>query len=54
MVSEPVPEPSEYHNRRQVTYGEVYARALELGAWLRDQGVKQGERVALGGQNGSG
>lgn len=54
MISEPIPEPADVHARRNVTYGEVYARALELGAWLRDQGIAQGDRVAIGGQNSVG
>jgi hypothetical protein len=32
----------------------MYGLALEMGAWLREQGIKQGERVGLGGLNSMG
>lgn len=54
MISDPVPEPGDAQERRHWSYGAVYARALQMGAWLREQGVKQGDRVAVGGQNSLG
>ncbi|GMK56052.1 hypothetical protein CspeluHIS016_0211080 [Cutaneotrichosporon spelunceum] len=53
-VSDPVPEPAGYYARRHTTYGEMYGLALQLGAWLRERGVQQGERVGLGGLNSLG
>lgn len=53
-VSDPVPEPSDFYARRHTTYGQMYGLALQMGAWLREQGVKQGERVGLGGLNSMG
>ncbi|BEJ15421.1 hypothetical protein CspHIS471_0500260 [Cutaneotrichosporon sp. HIS471] len=53
-ISDPVPEPSDFYARRHTTYGEMYGLALQMGAWLREQGVKQGERVGLGGLNSMG
>lgn len=54
MISDPVPVPGDPQERRHSSYGEVYARALQMGAWLREQGVNQGDRVAVGGQNSLG
>ncbi|TXT12782.1 hypothetical protein VHUM_01183 [Vanrija humicola] len=53
LVSEPVPEPAAYYARQKVSYAEVYARGLVLAAWLRQQGVRVGTRVAIGGGNSS-
>ncbi|KAL1405668.1 hypothetical protein Q8F55_009307 [Vanrija albida] len=54
IINEPVPEPAEYDDRRDVTYGELLAHAYKLAAWLREQGIRSGDRVAVGGQNSSG
>lgn len=37
-----------------MTYGELLAHAYKLAAWLREQGVGAGDRVAVGGHNSSG
>jgi acyl-CoA synthetase (AMP-forming)/AMP-acid ligase II len=54
MVSSPLPEPAAYDDREHVTYGEVYDRAVQYGAWLRTKGVGYGDRVAVGGGNNTG
>lgn len=54
MVSSPLPEPAAHGARERVTYGQMYDRAVEYGAWLRSKGVVYGDRVAVGGGNDAG
>jgi len=54
FLSAPLPEPAAYDDRENVTFAQVYERALDFAAWLRSVGVKQGSRVALGGLNSIG
>lgn len=41
----------EENDREHITYGDTYKRAVVLAAWLREQGVGVGTRVAIGGLN---
>src|SRR5690606_11727738 len=36
----------ECSNTQQLTYAELYRQVAQLASWLRDQGVKPGDRVA--------
>lgn len=53
IVNEPVPEPADYDARQEVTYGQMLDNSYRLAAWLRERGVGQGDRVAVGGHNSS-
>jgi len=54
FVSSPLPEPSDFDARETLTYKQVYDRAVQIAAFLRGQGVKAHDRVAVGGANSSG
>jgi len=53
-VSSPAPEPAPFDERESATYAEVYRRAVALGAWLREHGVRCGDRVGIGAGNCTG
>lgn len=53
-MSAPLPAPAPETARERATYGQLYERAVKLGAWLKTKGVKRGEKVALGGANNTG
>lgn len=54
IINEPVPEPAAWDDRQEVTYGRLLELAYDLAAWLRERGVKAGDKVAIGGHNSSG
>lgn len=51
VVSSPVPMPAEFYAREELTFQQVYDRALVLAGILREHGVGFGDKVALGGNN---
>lgn len=51
VVSSPIPMPAEFYAREELTFQQVYDRALALAGILRERGVKVGDKVALGGNN---
>lgn len=53
-VSSPVPEPSDFDARETLTFKQVYDRAVQVAAYLRGEGVKVHDRVAIGGENSAG
>lgn len=54
FISSPVPEPAAYEARERLTFKQIWERSLDIAAWLRTSGIKQGDRVALGGMNTAG
>jgi acyl-CoA synthetase (AMP-forming)/AMP-acid ligase II len=50
MYVSPLPQSPEYE---EVTYAEQRRRVVHLAAWLRSQGIRQGDKVAVGGDNSS-
>ncbi|TXT05143.1 uncharacterized protein COLE_06463 [Cutaneotrichosporon oleaginosum] len=50
MYVSPLPNSPEYE---EVTYAEQRRRVVHLAAWLRTQGIRQGSKVAVGGDNSS-
>jgi len=54
MLSSPIPEPADYYAREHVTFDQVHDKSLRLAAWLRENGVRQGGRVVVGGANSTG
>jgi long-subunit acyl-CoA synthetase (AMP-forming) len=48
-----VPLPAEFYERQYITYAQVWVQAVEMAAWLREQGIRAGTRVAIGGLNSS-
>lgn len=54
MLSSPLPEPADFYDREYFTFGQVHDKAIRLAAWLRENGVQQGSRVAVGGANSTG
>lgn len=56
FISSPLPDAPGvgYDDREYLTYAETYVRALTLAGWLREQGVRMGTRVAIGGHNSAG
>ncbi|EKD01644.1 hypothetical protein A1Q2_04015 [Trichosporon asahii var. asahii CBS 8904] len=51
VVSSPIPLPADFYAREELTFQQVYDRALALAGILRERGVKVGDKVALGGNN---
>jgi len=52
-ISEPLPEPAPVTQRRTVTFAQVYDASLRWAGWMREQGVRTGDKVAIGGRNSS-
>ncbi|BEJ10624.1 hypothetical protein CspHIS471_0100460 [Cutaneotrichosporon sp. HIS471] len=50
MYISPLPESPDYE---EVTYAEQRRRVVHMAAWLRKQGIRQGDKVAVGGDNSS-
>ncbi|GMK59773.1 hypothetical protein CspeluHIS016_0803790 [Cutaneotrichosporon spelunceum] len=50
MYISPLPQSREYE---QVSYAEQRRRVLHMAAWLRKQGIRQGDKVAIGADNSS-
>jgi long-subunit acyl-CoA synthetase (AMP-forming) len=53
FVSEPLPEPAPASQRQSKTYKQVYDDALQWAGWLREKGVRVGDKVAIGARNSS-
>lgn len=51
FISSPLPPPAAPDAREHVTYNEMLARVMRMAAWMRAQGIRQGDRVALAGNN---
>jgi len=54
-IDEPVPDPgADWDARRELTYGRMLENGYALGAWMREHGVRAGDKVAVGGHNSAG
>lgn len=51
FLSSPLPPPAPLEAREHVTYNQVWERTVRMAAWMRAQGIRQGDRVAVAGNN---
>ncbi|BEI86715.1 hypothetical protein CcaverHIS002_0700610 [Cutaneotrichosporon cavernicola] len=51
FISSPLPPPANAEDREVVTFLQMHQRTLRMAAWLRTQGIRQGDRVAVAANN---
>ncbi|KLT41561.1 acetyl-CoA synthetase-like protein [Cutaneotrichosporon oleaginosum] len=51
FISSPLPPPAATEDRETVTFAQMYERTVTMAAWMRAQGVRQGDRVAIAANN---
>lgn len=51
FLSSPLPPPAALEDREIVTFAQMHERTVRMAAWMRAQGIRQGDRVAIAANN---